>query len=117
MQHFFCRTHEHLLAGAAASQIYFPGSLGSSFRYHREAHEQAGFRIAHCSVHDYRPTCRAWFDNLDTHREKALQLVGVRTFNRYMTFFCASWRYFEDFSGLVTRWVLEKPKNEEANND
>jgi len=109
VQHFFCGVTEHPLAAVAASQIYFPGSIGSSFRFHREAHEQAGFRIAHCSVHDYRPTCRAWFDNLEAERERALQLVDVPTFNRYMTFFCASWRYFEDCSGVVTRWVLEKP--------
>jgi len=89
VQHFFCRMSEHLLAAAAASQIYFPGSIGSSFRFHREVHEQAGFHIAHCSVHDYRPTCRAWFDNLEAKREQALELVDVETFNRYMTFFCA----------------------------
>lgn len=109
VQHFFCRMAEELPAAVAASQIYFPGSIGSSFRFHREQHEKAGFLISHCSVHDYRPTCRAWFDNLDAERERALELVDVRTFNRYMTFFCASWRYFDDCTGVLTRWVLEKP--------
>jgi cyclopropane-fatty-acyl-phospholipid synthase len=109
VQHFFCGVTQHPLAAVAASQIYFPGSIGSNFRFHREAHEKAGFRIAHCSVHDYRPTCRAWFDNLEAERDRALELVDVQTFNRYMTFFCASWRYFEDCSGVVTRWVLERP--------
>jgi len=106
--------NEHLLAAASASQIYFPGSIGSSFRFHREAHHQAGFRIGHCSVHDYRPTCRAWFDNLEAERDRALELVDVKTFNRYMTFFCEFWRYFEDCSGIVTRWVLEKPGPDDA---
>lgn len=108
VQHYFGRFTEQLIAGAACSQIYFPGSMGASFRFHRDAHEQAGFRIAHCSVHDYRPTLRAWYDNLAAHQDRAIELVGVRTYNRYMTFFPASWRYFEDGSGVVMRWVLEK---------
>lgn len=108
VHHFFCRTREHLIAGAPASQIYFPGSMGASFRHHRDAFERAGFRIAHCSVHDYRPTLRAWFDRLVENREAALQIVDVKTYNRYITFFAASWRYFEDASGILTRWVLVK---------
>ena len=108
VQHFFGRFSEPLVAGAAASQIYFPGSMGASFRFHRDAHQQAGFRIKHCSLHDYRPTLRAWYDNLNANRQRALELVDVKTFNRYMTFFPASWRYFEDASGVVMRWVLEK---------
>ncbi|MEQ8208721.1 MAG: class I SAM-dependent methyltransferase [Lacipirellulaceae bacterium] len=108
VHHFFCRTQEHLIAGAAASQIYFPGSMGASFRHHRDAFEAAGFRISHCSVHDYRPTLRAWFERLVENREAALKLVDVKTYNRYITFFAASWRYFEDASGILTRWVLVK---------
>ncbi|QDS99978.1 class I SAM-dependent methyltransferase [Adhaeretor mobilis] len=108
VHHFFCRTQDNLIAGAAASQIYFPGSMGAPFRHHRESFEQAGFRVAHCSVHDYRPTLRAWFDRLVENREAALKIVDVKTYNRYVTFFAASWRYFEDASGILTRWVLEK---------
>ena len=44
------------------------------------------------------------------HKEEALRLVDVQTYNRYLTFFPASWRYFNDNWGMVTRWVLEKPK-------
>ena len=39
---------------------------------------------------------------------EALRLVPVRTYNRYLTFFPASWRYFNDNYGVVIRWVLEK---------
>lgn len=109
VKHFFCRVNDALIGPAACSQIYFPGSMGSSYRFHARAWEDAGFRITHRSIHDYRPTLRAWFDNLVARKEEALKLVDVKTFNRYLTFFPTSWRYFNDNMGMVTRWVLEKP--------
>ncbi|HEX6963407.1 MAG TPA: class I SAM-dependent methyltransferase [Lacipirellula sp.] len=108
VKHFFLRANDNLVATVACSQIYFPGSLGGSYRFHSKAWEDAGFRIAHCSVHDYRQTLRAWFDRLVAHKEEALKLVSVQTYNRYLTFFPASWRYFNDRYGVVTRWILEK---------
>ncbi|HVX15324.1 MAG TPA: class I SAM-dependent methyltransferase [Pirellulales bacterium] len=109
VQHFFCRLQENLPAAAVVSQLFFPGSINSSFRYHLRAHEGAGFRVRHVSVHDYRPTLRAWFDNLVKNRERALELVDVRTFNRYLVFFPASWHYFDRMTGFVVRLILEKP--------
>jgi cyclopropane-fatty-acyl-phospholipid synthase len=109
VKHFFGRVNDKIIAPAAVSQIYFPGSLGSSYRFHAKAWETAGFRIKHRSIHDYRPTLRAWFDRLVEHRDEALKLVDVRTYNRYLTFFPVSWRYFNDNWGMVMRWVLEKP--------
>ncbi len=108
VKHFFCRVPERLFATAICSQLYFPGSIGSSYRFHVEAFEKTGFRIQQRSIHDYRPTLRAWFDNLVNNRERALELVDVKTYNRYLTFFPASWRYFDDCLGMVTRWVLVK---------
>ena len=109
VKHFFCRIPERLFATATCSQIYFPGSIGQSYRFHVQAFEETGFRIEHRSIHDYRPTLRAWFDNLVRQRDKALELVDVSTYNRYLTFFPVSWRYFDDCMGMVTRWVLVKP--------
>jgi cyclopropane-fatty-acyl-phospholipid synthase len=109
VQHFFCRQQEHLPAAAVVSQLFFPGSINSSFRYHLRAHEAAGFRVRHVSIHDYRPTLRAWFENLVKNRERAIELVGVQTYNRYLVFFPASWHYFDRMTGFVTRLVLEKP--------
>jgi cyclopropane-fatty-acyl-phospholipid synthase len=77
---------------------------------HARFWEDAGFRIMHRSIHDYRPTLRAWFDNLVARKDEALKLVDLRTYNRYITFFPASWRLFNDNLAIVTRWVLEKPK-------
>ncbi|HET6884178.1 MAG TPA: class I SAM-dependent methyltransferase [Pirellulales bacterium] len=109
VQHFFCRQQENLPAAAVVSQLFFPGSINSSFRYHLRAHEGAGFRVRHVSVHDYRPTLRAWFDNLVKNREQAIELVGVKTYNRYLVFFPASWHYFDRMTGFVIRLILEKP--------
>lgn len=110
VKHFFCRANDGVIAPATCSQIYFPGSMGASYRFHARAWEDAGFRITHRSIHDYRPTLRAWFDNLVAKKDEALKLVDVQTFNRYLTFFPTSWRYFNDNYGMVTRWVLEKPR-------
>lgn len=109
VQHFFCRLQEQMPAAAVVSQIFFPGSINSSFRNHLRAHEAAGFRVRHVSIHDYRPTLRAWFDNLVQNRDRAIELVGVKTYNRYLVFFPASWQYFHRMTGFVNRLVLEKP--------
>ena len=86
------------------------GRWASSYRFHAKAHEDAGFRTTHRSMHDYRPTLRAWFDNLvATQRGSAASSCRRADYNRYLTFFPASWRYFNDNYGVVIRWVLEKP--------
>ncbi|MGI9430498.1 MAG: class I SAM-dependent methyltransferase, partial [Bythopirellula sp.] len=108
VKHFFCRVAPHLFATAACSQLYFPGSMGSPYWAHVKAFERAGFRITHRSIHDYRPTLRAWFDRLVENRERALEIVDVRTYNRQLTFFPASWRYFDDGLGMLIRWVMQK---------
>jgi len=56
---------------------------------HIEAAEKAGFTVVHDSVHDYKPTLRAWYDQLASNTKKALHLVGLKTYNRYMAFFSA----------------------------
>ncbi|HEX4128665.1 MAG TPA: class I SAM-dependent methyltransferase [Pirellulales bacterium] len=108
VQHFFCRLCDPLPASAVISQIFFPGAVNSSLRFHRQAFEAAGFRITHLSVHDYRDTLRAWFDRLAANRQRAIELVGVATYNRWLVFFPAAWKYFDDVTGQLFRFVLEK---------
>ena len=43
------------------------------------------------------------------NRKQALSIVDVRTYNRYLTFFAVSYRYFDDRTGVLFRFVLEKP--------
>lgn len=108
VQHFLCRFANPLPASAVISQLFFPGAVNSSYRFHRRSFEGAGFRITHVSLHDYRPTLRAWFDRLVENREQALKIVSVQTYNRYLVFFASAWRYFNDQTGTVFRFVLEK---------
>jgi cyclopropane-fatty-acyl-phospholipid synthase len=109
VKHFFCRGEAGLFASIACGQIFFPGHLGAPYRVHLDAFEQAGFVVRQRSIHDYRPTLRAWFDRLADNREAALKIVDVSTLNRYLVFFPASWRYFQEGRGMVIRWVMEKP--------
>ena len=73
VQHFITRMNDELVATVACSQIFFPGSLGASYRFHNSAHDRAGFRTTHRSLHDYRPTLRAWFDNLVAHQGRGAE--------------------------------------------
>ncbi|MEZ6089401.1 MAG: class I SAM-dependent methyltransferase [Pirellulaceae bacterium] len=109
VQHFFCRVERPIPATAITGQIFFPGSLNAPYVDHVRWNEAAGFRIRQRTIHDYRPTLRAWFDNLVANRDEAIRLVGVETYNRYVLFFPSAYRYFQDGVGMLIRWVMEKP--------
>ena len=109
--HFFCFNSDLRPASSLCGLIYFPGHVLSSHRFYMHDFERAGFNILGRTIHDYRQTLRAWFDRLVENKERAIELVGVETYNRYITFFPASWRYFQDGTGLLIRWKLEKPLN------
>ena len=64
----------------------------------------------HQSLHDtYRDTLRHWFERLVANRDRAIALVGLETYNKYLLFFPCSWKYFDDVGGIVLRIVLQKP--------
>jgi cyclopropane-fatty-acyl-phospholipid synthase len=107
--HFFCRLQDRLPSSISVGQLFFPGHVALSYREHVQAMERAGFRITMQTCHDYRRTLRQWFENLVAHRTEALKLVGVRTYNRYVVFFPASYKYFDDRMGVLFRFVLRKP--------
>ena len=105
---FFSLEHEPYPASMVMVQLFFPGSLLVMHSTHVEAAERVGFRITHDSTHDYRPTLQAWYDRLVEHREQALNLVGLTTYNRYMTFFPISWLFFQQNEAKLHRIVIEK---------
>jgi cyclopropane-fatty-acyl-phospholipid synthase len=107
--HFFCRLQDRLPAAISAAQLFFPGHVPLSYPAHVKAFRRAGFQTVHTSIHDYRPTLRNWFDRLVAHRAEALELVGTRVYNRYVVFFPASWKYFNECTGVLFRFVLRKP--------
>ena len=112
VKQFFCPRTEAVPVAAIVAQIFFPGSFQPAYPTQVEAFENAGFRITHQSVHDYRPTLRAWFENLAANRERAIDLVGIREFNKYIVFFPAAWRFFNDGESILLRFVLEKPADQ-----
>ncbi len=110
VQHFFCLTSERYPVAMLSTimQIFFPGTLLSSYQFQKEAWRGAGFCLTHESTHDYRTTLKAWYDNLVANRDKAIELVGVNTYNKYLVFFPVAWRVFNEGQVKVYRFVLEK---------
>jgi cyclopropane-fatty-acyl-phospholipid synthase len=109
VQQFICLSSERLPTTVmVGEETFFPGSALSSYKYQVQACEAAGFRVVEQSIHDYRPTLRAWFDNLAAHRERAVELVGVQRFNEFLVFFPGAWRCFQDVEAFVLRIALEK---------
>ncbi len=105
---FFSFEREAYPVSAVLLQLFFPGSLLVMHHEHIEAAESAGFKVTHDSIHDYKPTIRAWYDRLVEHREKAQSLVGLEIYNRYMTFFPIAWLFFQQKEAELHRVVMEK---------
>jgi cyclopropane-fatty-acyl-phospholipid synthase len=109
VQHFFCSLTDNYHAWELAAQLYFPGSHPPAYPSQVRAFEEAGFRISARSIHDYRPTLRAWYDNLASHQDRAIELVGLETYNRYLVFFATAWRLFDESQAILVRYRLDKP--------
>jgi cyclopropane-fatty-acyl-phospholipid synthase len=105
---FFSYRSDPYPISVAVLNLFFPGSMLSMHRDHIGAAEAAGFRIAHDSIHDYKPTIRAWYDRLAANREKAMALVGLEVYNRYMTFLPIAWLFFQQEEADLHRLVIEK---------
>ena len=105
---FFSYKSDPYPISVAVVQLFFPGSMLSMHRNHIEAAEAAGFRITHDSIHDYKPTIKAWYDRLVAHQDKALALVGLEVYNRYMTFLPFAWLFFQQNEADLHRVVTEK---------
>ncbi|MGF1517551.1 MAG: class I SAM-dependent methyltransferase [Nodosilinea sp.] len=109
VHHFFCQMTvtppAKMLAGGAD---VFPGIELATWKQHVNTFEAAGLRVAHHSVHDYRPTLKCWYDRLVAHQTDAIELVGVRTYNRYLCYLAEAWRLFNDRDLLLMRFVLTR---------
>jgi cyclopropane-fatty-acyl-phospholipid synthase len=107
---YSCRMAEPIPTTACSAQLFFPGSVASSYGHMFRTWEAAGFRILSQDVLDYRPTLRAWFDRLVANRDRCVELVGVRNYNRYLLMCVTSWRYINSGWGQTLRVALQKPK-------
>jgi cyclopropane-fatty-acyl-phospholipid synthase len=106
---FFSLEREPYPASMVMVQLFFPGSLLAMHPIHMEAAQRVGFTITHDSVHDYKPTLRAWYERLVENQAQALELVGLEIYNRYMTFFPISWLFFHQKEAELHRVVMAKP--------
>jgi cyclopropane-fatty-acyl-phospholipid synthase len=106
---FFSLVREAYPTSMVTIQLFFPGSLLVMHHTHIAAAERAGFKITHDSIHDYRPTLRAWYERLVANQAQALELVGLEIFNRYMTFLPISWLFFQQHEADLHRMVMAKP--------
>jgi cyclopropane-fatty-acyl-phospholipid synthase len=105
---FFSLTKEVYPASMVLIQLFFPGSLLVPHAVHVEAAQNAGFKITHDSIHDYKPTLRAWYERLVENQKQALDLVGLEIFNRYMTFLPIAWLFFAQKESDLHRMVMQK---------
>ena len=105
---FFSLTKEAYPASMVLMQLFFPGSILVPHTVHVEAAQNTGFKITHDSIHDYKPTLRAWYKRLVENKEKALDLVGLEIFNRYMTFFPIAWLFFAQQESHLHRMAMQK---------
>ena len=109
VHHFFSLNgNDPHATSMVTAQLFFPGSILSLHGHHLAAAREAGFTLTNDSEHDYRPTLRAWFDNLVANRERAHQLVGVQQTNKYLAFFATSWAFFNLKEATLHRLVLVK---------
>jgi cyclopropane-fatty-acyl-phospholipid synthase len=106
---FFSLIRESYPTSMVTLQIFFPGSLLTMHSHHLEAAQRVGFKITHDSIHNYRPTLRAWYDRLVANKQRALELVSLEIYNRYMTFFPVSWLFFQQQEADLHRIVMAKP--------
>jgi cyclopropane-fatty-acyl-phospholipid synthase len=109
IMHFFCPLTPVVPTAALVGQIFFPGSVIPRYQLQIRTAQAAGFRVLHQSIHDtYRDTLRHWFDRLVANRERAIELVGLANYNKWLVFFPCSWKYFDDVQAILVRFVFQK---------
>jgi cyclopropane-fatty-acyl-phospholipid synthase len=106
---FISLAQEEYPTSMVLMQLFFPGSLIVLHHRHLEAAERVGFKITHDSIHNYQPTLRAWYERLVANKSRALELVGLEIYNRYMTFFPVCWLFFQQHEADIHRIVMAKP--------
>jgi cyclopropane-fatty-acyl-phospholipid synthase len=108
VHHFFCKSTPGTVPTILPAVEVFPGSELAALEEHLRVFDRVGFRIAHHSIHDYRPTLEAWFDRLAENQGRAIELVGVKTYNLYLAYLANAWRVFDDRDLIPMRVALEK---------
>jgi cyclopropane-fatty-acyl-phospholipid synthase len=90
-------------------QLIFSGFKLLTLEEQVGAATKAGFVPTHDSRHDYRPTWKAWYNNLARNAERAVSLVCPREYNKYLLLFVFAWLFSEHEYAEVHRLRFEKP--------
>jgi len=109
VQQFSCAERPHTPATFLLGELFFSGFVLMTLQDQIAAAEAAGFRLLHDSIHDYRPSWKAWYDRLAMHRDEAVRLVGVREYNLYLMLFVLAWKFIDEKYATVHRLAFEKP--------
>lgn len=110
VKQFFCLPGRAFPSSQVLGKIFFPGSALAPYQYHIESAREVGFRVIHESKHDYRKTLESWYQNLTANKDRAIELKGVRNYNKYLIFFASAWKMFDVGHSEVHRLVLERPR-------
>lgn len=108
VHHFFCQLGETLPTRLLAEADVFPGVELASLKQHLNVFEQAGLQVRHHSLHDYRPTLKAWFERLVANKKEAIRLVGIQNYNKYQCYLAEAWRLFDNRDLVLTRFLLQR---------
>jgi cyclopropane-fatty-acyl-phospholipid synthase len=104
-----CREGRSLPATFVPIQLIYPGFHLLSVSEQIGAAEEAGFVLKSSSHHDYRPTWKAWYRNLASNSDKAIRIVGLKEYNRFMLFCAMAWKFTDDGHADVYRLAFDKP--------
>lgn len=74
---------------------------------HIKAAKSAGFRITYNLIHNYKQTIKAWHEGLVKNWDKAMALVDLETYIRYMTYLPIAWMYFQKEDADINLIVTE----------
>lgn len=108
VHHFFCQLSDTMPSRLLAGADIFPGVELTSLQQHLDVFEQAGLQVRHHSLHDYRPTLKAWFERLVANEKEAIRLVGVQNYNKYQCYLAEAWRLFDNRDLVLTRFLLQR---------
>ncbi len=107
---FSCSRLERLPTTLFLGELFFQGFDLMTRDDQVALAEDAGFQCLHDSVHDYRPSWKAWYDRLAANEAKAIELVGITEYNRYLLLFALAWKFIDLNYAQIHRFVFVKPE-------
>src|SRR5262249_43093326 len=111
VQQFNCAERRQTPGTLLLNQLFFAGIEFVSRDEQVAAAEAAGFVLRSEWTNDYRPPWKAWYDRLAENSRAAIQLVGVREYNRSLLLFALAWKMIDEGFARNHQFCFEKPKD------